>query len=204
LGKEGNKGHGLGHEIGLGITVLRGLLLLALGLSLLLIPDRTYRMLFNAMGVFWLMTGIVLIRREAHARGNRLLLVAAICGVLAGLLVLGRDLSRQWLAEPWVKGLLGGAILLSGVLHILAQSRFGWQALRGRPLVNALLGLVEIVLGVLLIVTPTGREQIVFNIAIIWSLLAGGLLLVGTILQWLRERRQQHPDQAAEQSGEET
>ena len=199
MGEAENKEHDLGHEIGLGITILRGLMLIVLGLSLLLIPDKTYRMLVNAMGIYWLMTGIVLIRRHAHARGNRLLLAAAIAAVLTGLLVLGRGVSRQWLAEVWVKGLLGGVILLNGILHATAQSRFGRGALRGRPLVNVLLGLIEIVLGVLVLVTPTGREPIVFSIAIVWSLLAGGFLLVGAVVQWLQERRQQRLDQAAEQ-----
>ena len=200
VGKEESKGKSRGHEIGLGITFIRGLLLLVLGLSLLFIPDKTSTMLGNMMGMFWLMTGLVLLRGEARASGNRLLLVAAICGVLVGLLVLGRNLERQWLDATWVRTMLGVVILLTGILHAAAQSRFGREAFHGRPLLNVLLGLAEIVLGILVIVSPTGREQIVFDLAIIWSLLAGGLLLGGAVVQWWRERHQQGPDQAGEQS----
>ena len=91
--KEKNNKHSLGHEIGLGVTVVRALLLLVLGMSLLFIPDKTHKMLFNAMGLFWLTTGIVLVRREAHAKGNRLLLAVAILGVASGVLVLTRGIS---------------------------------------------------------------------------------------------------------------
>ncbi len=200
MGKDKNNGHGLGHEIGLGIALVRALLLVTLGLSLLVIPEKTHKMLFNAIGLFWLTSGIVLVRREAHARGNRLSLASAIIGVVAGVLVLTRNLTSQWVAEVWVVGLLGGVILLTGVLHATTQLRFGRQALRGRPLVNVLLGVAEILLGALLILDPTGREQIIYSVAIVWSLLAGGLLLVSTVGQWLRERRQEQPGQAEEQT----
>ena len=93
-----------GRGVGFWITVIRGILLIVLGLSLLFIPEKTHKMLFNAMGLFWLTPGLVLVRREAHKEGNRLLLVAGIAGVLAGVLVITRDLSRMWLAEAWVKG----------------------------------------------------------------------------------------------------
>ena len=200
MGKDKNNGHGLGHEIGLGIALVRALLLVTLGLSLLVIPEKTHKMLFNAIGLFWLTSGIVLVRQEAHARGNRLSLASAIIGVVAGVLVLTRNLTSQWVAEVWVVGLLGGVILLTGVLHATTQLRFGRQALRGRPLVNVLLGVAEIFLGALLILDPTGREQITYGVAIVWSLLAGGLLLVSTVGQWLRERRQEQPGQAEEQT----
>ena len=183
--------HNLQHEIGLGITLVRALLLVALGLSLFLIPEKTHKMLFNAMGLFWLTTGIVLVRREAHTRGNRLLLVAAILGVVAGVLVLTRDLSRQWLAEVWVRDLLGAVILLTGVLHATSQLRLGRQIFRSRPLVNVLLGAAEIFLGALLILAPAdqGPQPILYYVATAWALITGGFLLVTTGLEWLKERR---------------
>ncbi len=196
MGKEkNNHTHSLGHEVGLGITLLRGLLLVALGLSLLVIPDKTHSVLYNMIGMFWLTTGIVLIRQEAHRKGNRVLLTLAIVGVAAGVLVLTRDLSRQWLAEVWVRGLLGGVILLTGVLHATSRLRLGREALRGRPFVNVLLGLVEIFLGGLLLLAPASSVQILYKGVMIWALLAGGLLLGRTVLQWLRERRQEQTEE---------
>jgi uncharacterized membrane protein HdeD (DUF308 family) len=198
--KAKNNNHSLGHEIGLGIALVRSLLLLVMGLSLLIIPEKTHGTLFNMMGLFWLTTGLVLIRRKVHDRESRLLLLAAILAVAAGVLVLTRNLSRQWLPEAWIAGLLGAVILLTGILHATTQLRLGRQALRGRPIVNILLGIAEIVLGALLLFDPSGQRQSVYNVAVVWALLGGGLVLISTVRQWLQERRQEQPKQASKQS----
>jgi uncharacterized membrane protein HdeD (DUF308 family) len=192
----------VGHGAKFWISVFRALLLLTLGLSLLFIPDKTHKMLFNSMGLLWLTTGIVLVRQEARERGNRPLLALAVCGVVAGLLVLTRDLSREWVAEVWVKGLLGAIILLTGVLQTTELLRSGRQAFRGRPFVDLLLGVVTIVLGTLLILGRTGREQRVYYVAVIWALLGGGLILFSAVKQWLQERGQEQSDQLVEEPDE--
>jgi uncharacterized membrane protein HdeD (DUF308 family) len=189
----------VGQGVGFWIQVIRALLLLTLGLSLLFVPDKTHKMLFNAMGLFWLTTSLVLIRREARKGGNRLWLVVAIFGVLAGLLVITRDLSRQWVAEVWVKGLLGALILLTGVLQTAGLLSHGRRAWRGRPLVDLLLGLATIFFGALLIVGRTGKEQIVYYVATVWALLGGGLILYSAGRQWFQERQQKQAGPAEEQ-----
>ena len=50
------------------ITLIRAVLVFALGLSLLLITEKTHPMLYNFMGFFWLMSGIILIREEIHLK----------------------------------------------------------------------------------------------------------------------------------------
>jgi uncharacterized membrane protein HdeD (DUF308 family) len=193
--KEKGSGHRLGQEIGLGIALVRSLLLLVMGLSLLVIPEKTYSTLYNMMGLFWLTTGLVLVRRKVHDRESRLLLVAAILAVAAGVLVLTRNLTRQWLPEAWIGGLLGAVILLTGILHATTQLGLGREAMRGRPIVNILLGIAEIVLGALLLFDPSGQRQAVYNVAIVWALLGGGLVLFTTVRQWLQERRQEQPEE---------
>ena len=81
------------------------------------------------MGLYWLTTGLVLIRQEAHKAGNRLFLAFAILGVVTGLLVITRSLSRQWMPEVWLKGLLGSIILLTGLeIEITAVTPQGYIA----------------------------------------------------------------------------
>ena len=77
------------------ITLVRGFLVIVLGISLIFTPEKTKAMLFNFMGFFWLMTGLVSIRQELHKRGNRLVLFAGGLGIVAGILVVTRNLSRQ-------------------------------------------------------------------------------------------------------------
>jgi uncharacterized membrane protein HdeD (DUF308 family) len=113
--------------------------------------------------------------------------------VAAGLLVLTRNLTRQWVAEAWVVGLLGAVILLTGILHATTQVRLGRKAMRGRPIVNILLGIAEIVLGALLLLDPMGQRQTVYHVAITWALLGGGLVLFITVRQWSQERQQEKP-----------
>ena len=193
-----------GRGVGFWITVIRGILLIVLGLSLLLIPEKTHKMLFNAMGLFWLTAGLAVVRREANREGNRLLLAAGAAGVLAGVLAVTRDLSRMWLAEAWVKGLLGGIILLTGVLHVATQFVYGRQIIHGRPLVNLLLGIAEIVLGALLLLFPADGNQFLYSAAIVWALLVGGLILFTSARQWFQERRQVQAGPAEEQDEEQT
>jgi uncharacterized membrane protein HdeD (DUF308 family) len=188
----------VGHGVGFWIQVTRALLLLTLGLSLIFIPDKTDKVLFNAMGLYWLTTGLVLIRQEAHKGGNRLWLVFAIFGVLTGLLVLTRSLSRQWVPEVWVKGLLGAIILLTGLLHTVGVLSAGRRAFSGRPLVDLMLGVATIILGALVLTGRTGREQIVYYLATVWALLWSGLILFSAGRQWLRERRQKQAGKGVE------
>ena len=92
------------------ITLIRGFLVIILGLSLLFTPEKTKAMLFNFMGFFWLMTGIVSIRQELHKKGNRLVLAAGAIGILAGCAVVTRDITRTFLPSS---GLLHYWALLS-------------------------------------------------------------------------------------------
>ena len=179
--------------------MIRALLLLTLGLSLIFIPDKTHNILANAMGLYWLTTGLVLIRREAHKGGNRLFLAFAILGVVTGLLVVTRGLSRQWLPEVWITGLLGAVILLTGLLHTVGVLSVGRRAFRGRPLVDLMLGVATIILGVLVLVGDTVRGQFVYSLATVWALLWSGLILFSAGRQWLQERRQEERVQAEEQ-----
>jgi uncharacterized membrane protein HdeD (DUF308 family) len=46
------------HNTAFGVTLARSLLAVALGLALVLKPEKTRPMLVNFMGMFWLMAGI--------------------------------------------------------------------------------------------------------------------------------------------------
>jgi uncharacterized membrane protein HdeD (DUF308 family) len=166
------------------ITLVRGLLVIVLGASLLFTPEKTKAMLFNFMGFFWLLTGLVSIRQELHKRGNKLVLAAGILGVLAGIAVVTRDLSRQYLAEFWVVTLLGIVILLSGILHILGGFQIGGRSMQGRTTLSIMLGIFEVFLGGVFIIFQGGQSQIVYGIAIGWALIGGVLLLSDAYRQY--------------------
>jgi uncharacterized membrane protein HdeD (DUF308 family) len=199
MGNVESDNHSNGHHgIGFWMALIRGVLIIALGLSLILIPEKTKATLFNMLGVFWLTTGIVLIRGQMRRQGDRLSLAAGIIGALAGLLVVTRNLIRHYLTEFWVMDLLGVVILLTGVMHLTTGIRVGRQALRGRTVLSTLLGVFEIVLGALLLLTPiTAQGPLPRGIYLVGTLLAlvgGGLILATALFQ----RVQAQPEEAGE------
>ena len=166
------------------ITLIRGFLVVILGISLLFIPEKTKGMLFNFMGIFWLMSGIVIIRQEIHNRGHRLVLVLGVLGVVAGIAVVTRDLTRQYLAEFWVVELLGAIILLTGIMHILGGFQIGGKAMHGRTKLSIILGFFEVILGGVFVIFQGGQSQILYTVAIIWALLGGIFLLSDAYRQY--------------------
>ena len=101
------------------ITLIRGMLAIALGLALVFQVDKARPILGNFMGIFWLVSGIVSLRwgiQGERARG--LPLLAGAIGVLAGLGMLGRNLVGGLAAEAILVSILGLVILLTGIIHI--------------------------------------------------------------------------------------
>ena len=138
-------------EFNFWISLIRAALAIILGLSLLVIPEKTGAMLLNFMSFFWITSGIVSIRQELRPRGNRLILVVGFIGVLAGILMVTRNLTRHLFSENLVIILLGTIMSLSGILHVGSGFRFGKQAIRGRTTLSVMLGVFELILGILIL-----------------------------------------------------
>jgi uncharacterized membrane protein HdeD (DUF308 family) len=166
------------------ITLVRGMLAVTLGVALLFWPDKARPILVNFMGMFWLVSGIISLRWGVHGeQAKGLSLLAGAIGVLAGIGMLSRRFTQGIAGEDVLMSLIGLVILLTGLLHIFGGFRTGpvethllsenrkwsWTAF--------LLGLFEIVLGLLLVVEPLGRGPVVYFAASIWALVGGAILL---------------------------
>jgi len=187
------------------ITLIRGMLAVTLGVALFFWPDKARPILVNFMGMFWLMSGILSLRWGVHGeRAKGLSLLAGAIGVLAGIGMLSRRFTQGIAGEDVLMSLIGLVILLTGLLHIFGGFRTGPEETqllsqsRSRVLPRAwswtafLLGLFEIVLGLLLIVEPLGRGPVVYFAASIWSLIGGVILLGDAVrLRRLRQAAQQ-------------
>jgi len=175
-------------EFNFWISMIRAAFAVILGFSLLVIPEKTSAMLLNFMGMFWITSGIVSIRQELHPDGNRLMLVVGFIGVLAGMLMIVRKLTHHLLSENLVIILLGTIISLTGILHVGSGFRFGKQAIHGRTTLSVMLGIFELILGMLIIFSDGGGSPTIYWVAIIWSLL-GGSLLIGDAFRQRRQRK---------------
>ena len=96
--------------------------------------------------------------------------------------MLGRSVASEYVAEGIVFAVLGIMIILTGFLHIFGGFRTELGERRRWSWKSFLLGLFEIVLGVLLIVEPLEQGTFVYIAASVWALI-GGLILVGDALR---------------------
>ncbi|MCJ7537658.1 MAG: DUF308 domain-containing protein [Anaerolineales bacterium] len=160
------------------ITLIRGLLAISLGAVLLFQPEKTRPILANFMGMFWLASGIISLRWSASGeRAKRLGILAGAIGVVAGLGMLTRGLTNAWIRQDILFSLLGVLILLTGILHTFGGFRVADQKIRKWSLTTLLLGIFEIVLGIMLIVEPMGRSKFLYLAASIWALVGGFILI---------------------------
>jgi len=160
------------------ITLARSVLATALGLALILQPEKTRPMLINFMGMFWLMAGIMSLRWGANGeRARRVSVVAGIIGITAGVLVLARFLILNLLGESVVAVILGALIILIGLIHVFEGFRTGADRQRQRSWTSTLLGVFEMGLGAVVL---TWREDFgpgFYIIATIWAFLGAFVLL---------------------------
>lgn len=164
-------------QAALGITIVRGFLVIFLGLALFFQPDKSRPMLANFMGFFYLVSGIVSLRWGTAVRPvRRLALLAGSIGVLAGLVTLGRHLFFNFAEENLVLTILGAIMFLTGILHILGGFRTD-DLSRSVTWGSFILGIFEIVLGTLLIMTTEGINTTVYLLASLWAFVGGFIIL---------------------------
>jgi uncharacterized membrane protein HdeD (DUF308 family) len=155
------------------ITVVRGVMAIALGLALALHHDRAPSALANFMGIYWILNGMVTIQagRAVEGRRRRIALVAGVIGVVTGAVVLLVDVDTTFLLA-----ILGVVIALTGIVHLLGGFELAdISGRRWRPGVP--LGILELGLGATLILTPGFGGSLSTWLASAWALL-GGLVLV--------------------------
>ena len=179
------------------ITLIRGMLAVTLGVALLFWPDKARPILVNFMGMFWLVSGIISLRWGARGeRARGLSLLAGAIGVLAGIGMLSRRFTQGIAGEDVLISVIGLIIFLTGLMHIFGGFRTGPEEVhllsknRRGSWTAFLLGLFEIVLGLLLVVEPLGRGPLVYFAASIWALI-GGAILLGDAARQRRERLRQ-------------
>jgi uncharacterized membrane protein HdeD (DUF308 family) len=171
------------------VTLVRGILAITLGLALLIQPVKARPFLITSMGIFWLVSGVMSIRWGLSGRRARgMPLLAGIVGVLAGLAAISRrfELLDGVFSDTLAITVLGVAILLTGLMHMLGGFRTGQDATRQLSRLSILLGLFEVVLGVALVLEPLDQGMIIYVGASIWAMV-GGTILVGDALR-LRSR----------------
>ena len=161
------------------LTVLRGLVALALALAIAVAGRSTVR-LVSFLALFWMTGGLITLRFALAIRprpGFRLGLAAATAAVVGAGLVLLRD-RLSGVVDPEVfVGVLGISAVLTGLLRVLggfaAEERLG----RRWTLGGIVLGTLEVGLGALLLLTSGVDPDLLAPIVASWGAVSGILLL---------------------------
>lgn len=183
------------------LSLIRGAIALGLGLALLLTPSMGRPLLAQYMGVYWMASGLLsIVWGVRGARFTRLWLLAGCVGILGGLAIVLRRLYAPPMDVSLVVTLFGIVAVLTGLLHMgggyRVRQEYGPRWSRG----SFLLGLVQLVLGLLVLFAPGKVPRIIVIVAVIWALI-GGLGLIRDALQ-LRNPRRSASTQPATDAGE--
>ena len=180
------------------ITLGRALFAITLGVAIIFQPDQARPLLGNFIGGFWVAGSLISLRWGlAQDRSKWLTIGIALLGAVAGLLVVGRGMVGRVLPEVALMNILGIVALLTGLLHITGYLRVTKFSERHRTDSGTILGAFEMVLGVILLMTPvTPYEERPFLslITIGWAL-AGGVILLLDALR-LRQEGKEAENQA--------
>ncbi len=172
----GNWQHRLSNAV-FWILLVRGFLVIALGLGLLINPTKTETLLLNFMGFFWLISGVTLLFRTNTGLGKQMSLVIGLVGTLTGLIVVGRNIIGAWLTEILLFEVLGAVILLTGVVHMMSEVKIRVRTPRRQTAYHFLLGVFEFIMGAMLLLSAFETGSQVYWLATIWALIGGALIL---------------------------
>jgi uncharacterized membrane protein HdeD (DUF308 family) len=115
--------------------------------------------------------------------------------------MLSRRFTQGIVGEDVLLSVMGLIILLTGVMHIFGGFRTGpvetdpasQNRFRGLPRTWSwtafMLGVFEMVLGIMLVIEPMGRGPVVYFAASVWALV-GGAILIGDAVRLRRLRKQ--------------
>jgi len=166
---------------------------ITLGLVLWIQPQKVRSFLITSMGMFWLISGAMSIRWGLSGKRSRgLPLLAGIVGVLAGLTALSRrfELLDTLFSDVLVITVLGIAILLTGLMHMLGGFRTGEDASRERSWASIFMGVFEFIMGGMLILEPMRQGTLIYLGVSIWAII-GGVILIGDALRlrpWVKKK----------------
>jgi uncharacterized membrane protein HdeD (DUF308 family) len=128
-----------------GLLLLQGIIAVIVGFLLVTWPAETIVMLTQIIGIYWLVTGIlalVSIFMDSSLWGWKL--CAGILGILSGFIVIQHPIWSALLITTFIVFFLGIQGIIQGAINFM-------QAFRGGGWGVALLGVINIIFGILIL-----------------------------------------------------
>jgi uncharacterized membrane protein HdeD (DUF308 family) len=192
--------------IPIAMNLYRGGAAVVFGILLLFIPDMSKDFLFNLMGFFWLSIGFAVLRRsqeDARYPGKHTALIAGLVASATGLLVVTRGITESWIGEDVVFFVLGTVIVATGILHIIGEIRIGGFRTTRKTRIHFILGVLEVLLGGLLIFSDRLERPFVYWAATAWALIYGVVALSSVVRQVVQRRQEKKEPETEEEIGDE-
>jgi uncharacterized membrane protein HdeD (DUF308 family) len=168
------------------IFLVRGIAALLLGLTLVLQPELSRSKMIQYIGIYLLASGILSFM-WGFSVGRRVGLwsLAGSIGVMGGLAFLLIPKLGNPVEEYILAFLLGFLVFVAGLVHVFGGFQIGSDYGRAWSWGSFLLGLVEIILGLMMLASPWVSIEMITLIGIIWGMTAG----IGLIAEALRMRK---------------
>lgn len=155
------------------LGLLQGIATLILGLFLVISPGMTTAVLVTFLGAYWLVRGVFAIV-EIFTGDSSVswgwLLTLGILGILAGLVVLRHPLYSAVIVPTLIVLLLGIDALIMGVVNFI-------RSFSGGGIWTAVLGVVDVIIGALLLASPVGFA-IALPVALGILAVIGGIVMI--------------------------
>jgi uncharacterized membrane protein HdeD (DUF308 family) len=177
------------------LNIVRGTAALLIGIGLLipielfLKADRLQGILFQFVGIYLLLSGVMsLIWGFSNRRRLGLWILAGLLGLVGGIAFFLRPTLEGYLSSTVLTIIFGSIMLLTGIIHVLGGFRLGESYGRRWTRGHMSLGLVEIVIGLVIFISifvPVENLRIILSL---WGLIAG----VGLIAEGLGSRKRKN------------
>jgi uncharacterized membrane protein HdeD (DUF308 family) len=156
------------------LVLIQGIATILIGILLLISPGMTTLILIQFLGIYWLVDGIfslirIFIKDSDIAWGW--LLVRGILGILAGLVVIQHPLWSTLLIPTFLIIVLAIQGIIGGVIGL-------FQAFKGGGWGAGILGVLNIVFGIILFASPLLAATILPLVVGIFALLGGILAII--------------------------
>jgi uncharacterized membrane protein HdeD (DUF308 family) len=181
------------------LNVIRGTVALLIGIGLLvqaeliLNADRLQAMLFQFIGIYLLVSGIMsLMWGFSSRRRLGLWIIAGVLGLVGGVAFFLRSTLESYLSANVLTILFGLIMLLAGLIHVMGGFRLGDTYGKRWTRGHVLLGAIEIAIGILVLLSislPIENLRIMLSF---WGLIAGvGLIAEGLGMRNLKKELEQ-------------
>ncbi len=168
------------------LPLIRGIVAVLLGLAMIFTTSQASSALARYFGMFWMVTGgTSLYWGLRGARATRLWLIAGLIAIVGG----GILFFNEWISSSTVLELTTNVFavfaIFTGILHIGGGYRIRQKVGRKWAWGDLFLGLLQIMMGILMLGMPNSISPLILISAIAWAFLGG----FGMIVDSLRLRR---------------